>query len=229
MPASTIRQKITTLLFMVEVQHHGFTFEKWVRDTFFGGYNGKYMQKWDIPPEKNKSEDVPSSYRNLPVSVKATKYGSPIGLGDARRQRLINHPFVMIVGFWRQRTPTEKWFEEIGVAKIPIAAWNSLWGTLTIEQISLIDSKIKDLSLPYATARLDAQQWKHDYVSRSGVELVINPKIDSKRQRRIQCSLPFSTFWRFVSRNPLPSDTPNLFMVPFKNPVISGSRTFKQD
>jgi hypothetical protein len=157
------------------------------RYVFFGGYNGNYMQKWDIPPEENNSEAGPLFYRNPPVSVKTAKHGSPIGLGDVCRQRRIDIPFVMIAGFWKQRTPTEKWFETIGVAKFSTAEWSSLWGTLTIEQISLIDSRIKDLGLPYVTARRDAQQWKHDCVSSSGAELVINPKIDSKRQRRIQC------------------------------------------
>jgi len=214
---------------MVEVQYHGFTFEKWVRDTFFGGYEGSYMQKWDIPPEENYQEEVPPAYRNLPVSVKTAKYGSPIGLGDVRRQRLIDAPFMMIVGFWKQRTPSEKWFEEIAITVFSVEDWNSLWGTLSIEEISAIDSRIKDIRLPYATARLEAQQWKRDCVSRSRAELVINPKIDSKRQRRIQCSLPFATLWRFSGKAPLPTDSPKLFGISFENPVISGSRIFNQD
>jgi len=138
---------------MVEVQFHGFTFEKWVRDTFFDGYEGNYMQKWDIPPDKNSQLCIPSGYRNIPVSVKTAKYGSPIGLGDVRRQRSIDMPFVIIVGFWKQRTPFEKWFEEIGVALFTVPVWSGLWGALTIEEISEIDSRIKDLTLPYAIAR----------------------------------------------------------------------------
>jgi hypothetical protein len=33
---------------MVEVQAHGFGFEKWVRSRFFSDYEGNYMQKWDV-------------------------------------------------------------------------------------------------------------------------------------------------------------------------------------
>jgi len=214
---------------MVEVQYHGFTFEKWVRDTFFDNYEGNYMQKWDIPPDKNTQLCIPYDYRNIPVSVKTAKYGSPIGLGDVRRQRSINVPFLMIVGFWKQRTHSEKWFEEIGVALFTVPVWDVLWGALTIEEISEIDSRIKDSTLPYTMARQAAQAWKSNRVSNAGGEIVINPKIDSKSQRRIQCSIPFSSFWRVAGRVPLPTDSPSLFGVTFENPVISGSRTFNRD
>jgi len=164
-------KNIAAFKIMVEVQFHGFTFEKWVRDTFFDGYEGNYMQKWDIPPDKNSQLCIPSEHRNIPVSVKTAKYGSPIGLGDVRRQRSIDTPFMIIVGFWKQRTPSEKWFEEIGVALFTVPVWSGLWGALTIEEISEIDSRIKDLTLPYATARQTAQAWKSNRVSQSGGEI----------------------------------------------------------
>jgi len=214
---------------MVEVQHHGFTFEKWVRDTFFDQYEGSYMQKWDIPPEKNNQENVPYEYRNLPVSVKTARFGSPVALGDVGRQRSIDVPFLMIVGFWKQRTPSEKWVEEIGVALFTVPAWSGLWGALSIDEISEIDLRIKNMTLSYPAARQSAQAWKSKNVAGSGAEMVINPKIDSKRQRRIQCSIPFRTFWRMAGRIPLPTDTPSLFGVSFQNPVVSGSRKFNQE
>lgn len=67
---------------MVEVQAHGFTFEKWVRDTFFAGYTGSYMQKWDIPPEANIHQPVPVAFRHIPVSIKTARLGSPVVLSD---------------------------------------------------------------------------------------------------------------------------------------------------
>ena len=180
---------------MVEVQFHGFSFERWAKDTFFSGYLGNYMQKWDILASENKKEEVPIEWRNFPVSTKTAKWGSPIGLGDAMRQRNIDETFVMIDGFWRQRTPQEKWFEEIGVVKFHPDFWNSLWGAIDLSTLRELDSKIKDLSLHYSDARKVAKQWKSQLV-RSGSKIVINPKIDSKKQRRIQCSLPFPIFWK---------------------------------
>jgi hypothetical protein len=222
-------QQITDFHSMVEVQYHGFSFEKWVRDTLFQGYTGNYMQKWDIPPDINFHRRIPEELRNLPVSVKAAKYGSPIALGDVLRQRSIDTPFVMIVGFWRQRTSSQKWFEEIGVAHFTVESWNALWGSLSLDAIQKIDTQIKSLALPYQTARTQAQNWKQQYANNSNSQIVINPKIDSKRQRRIQCSMPFDVFWRFAGRKPSPHDAPLLYGFPFKNPVISGSRSFNQE
>jgi hypothetical protein len=93
---------------MVEVQSHGFTFEKWVRDTFFDGDRGNYMQKWDVPPDWNIHPSIPEPWRRLPVSIKAKKYGCAVELADVLRQRQIDHPFLLIVGFWRQWACLEK-------------------------------------------------------------------------------------------------------------------------
>lgn len=211
---------------MVEVQRHGFTFENWVCDTLFDGHRGRYGDEWDVPVEANRSERVPAAWRNMPVSIKAAKFGSPIGLGDVRRQRQIDVPFLMIVGFWRQRTSTEKWIEEIGVAAFPSAAWAALWGELSLTQLQALDVVVKDLSQHYREARRHARAWKKATVQLATAVLVINPKIDSKSQRRIQCSLPFRSFWQAVGRSPIASDAPALFGVSFPNPIRSSVRAF---
>ena len=211
---------------MAEVQKHGFSFEKWVRNTFFDGYEGTYMQKWDIPANQERYPLIPESFRNKPVSVKTAKYGSPIGLGDIIRQRNISVPFVMIAGFWRQRTKEEKWFEEIEAVLFTPASWNALWGDLSIDKIRPTDSEIKDLGLHYTEAREVAKSWKQRVVVPSHSTIVVNPKIDSKGQRRIQCSLPFDVFWESAGRKPQPGDSAGLFGMEFPNPLISGARTF---
>jgi hypothetical protein len=210
---------------MVEVQAHGFSFEKWVRDRFFSGYQGTYMQKWDVPPDRNVDASVPEKFHNLPVSIKTAKLGSPIGLGDVLRQRQIDHAFLMIVGFWEQRTATEKWIVDIGSAAFDSAAWQKLWGQLTLEEILGIDKAVKNLNEHYSIVRAKAQQWKMKPAVQTST-LVINPKIDSKTQRRIQCSLPYTTFWNFAGRNPTPQDFPELWGHVFPNPIKSSARTF---
>lgn len=210
---------------MVEVQAHGFSFEKWVRDHFFGGYKGNYMQKWDVPSDHNTYDAVPSDLRNLNVSIKTAKFSSPIGLGDVLRQRQINEPFVMIVGFWKQVTATEKQIVDIGVVQFTPNAWLGLWGDLTLAELQQIDVVIKNQRLPYREARARAREWKLR-ASVSTSILVINPKIDSGTQRRIQCSLPYSTFWRFVGRNANSHDCPELWGHVFPNPIRSAARKF---
>jgi len=214
---------------MVEVQHHGFSFEKWVCDKFFGGYAGCYMQKWDVPQSENRHSQVPCDLRGLPVSVKAVKYGAPIALGDALRQYSIDEPFLLIVGFWCQRSESEKWFEEMACAKIDPGLWKQLWGRLESEDLLKLDQIVKTQSTPYAEARSQAREWKKLTFASSASQIVINPKIDSKNQRRVQCSLPFRVFWKVVGREAGVADAPTLFSVEFDNPIISSSRSFTQD
>jgi hypothetical protein len=213
---------------MVEVQSHGFFFENWIRENFFEQYAGGYVQKWDIPQEFNRHKLVPTHLHDIEVSVKTAKYGSPIDLGDVLRQRMIGKPFLMIVGFWRQRTPFEKWFEDIGWVKFTPAEWNDLWGTLDMAQLLEIDRIVKDRSLHYSDVRQQAKAWKTNVANNSGSQIVINPKIDSKAQRRIQCSIPFSVFWKYAGRSASIQDHPELFGFRFKNPHLSSARTFNR-
>lgn len=210
---------------MPEVQQHGFVFEAWVLDVFFGGYRGEYGQKWDIPAGHNQSSLLPPELRSLPVSVKSIKYGSPIALGDVLRQRTIDTDFLMIVGFWRQENSAEKNIVEIAAVKFSHEDWQALWNNLTLESLQEIDGHIKNFGLHYSRARADVKQWKLRPEVRN-CRLTINPKIDSKAQRRIQCSLPFSLFWKLAGRKPDPSPRPTLFGQIFPNPILSPSRTF---
>jgi len=212
---------------MVEVQSHGFSFEHWVRQNLFAGYTGNYMQKWDVPAEANTSPPVPSHLHHLPVSIKTAKLGSPVNLGDVLRQRRIDTDFLLVAGFWRQHSPTEKCFEDIGVVHFTAAAWSSLWGELTLAQLQEIDATIKDLHLPYAAARAAARAWKRDTAAVASCRLVVNPKVDSKTQRRIQCSLPFDLFWHCARRQPVPQAAPELWGHVFPNPVRSAPRRFR--
>ena len=213
---------------MVEVQEHGFIFEKWVRETFFHGYEGKYMQKWDVPPDHNNLLAIDSSHRALPVSIKCAGFGSTICLGDALRQRSTDQPFILIAGFWHQRTVTEKWFEAIGAARFSSKSWAALWGALTLDRIADLDALVKDTSVRYDVVRRAAKEWKARNVADSGSRIVLNPKIDSKTQRRVQCSLSFDAFWESIGEEPERLDEPELYGIPFVNPIVSGARTFKK-
>ena len=210
---------------MPEVQLHGFSFEKWVRDHFFGGYLGSYMQKWDVDSNYNLIDAVPLPFRHLPVSIKTAKNGTPIGLGDVIRQRQINCDFVMIIGFWEQLNRTEKWIVDIGYAVFRADVWNNLWGQLTIDELQAIDTVVKDMNEHYSVVRQAAKRWKMNASVQSST-IVINPKIDSNTQRRIQCSLPFSVFWTLGSRDSTRSASAALWGQPFPNPILSAPRVF---
>ena len=102
-----------------------------------------------------------------------------------------------------------------------------LWGAVTLADLQKLDAVIKDKSLTPAEARAAAQKIKNAPPFTQSV-IVVNPKIDSKTQRRIQCSLPFASFWMAVGRVPQPQESPELFGHSFPNPIQSSARRFSE-
>lgn len=204
-----------------EVQQHGLVFETWIRDTFFDGYIPPgYTQKWDIPAAINLR------HGGVPVNPKATKYKTPIDLGDALRQYDIAEPFILVIGYWVQ-DGDEKRFVNIVAPRIEPEAWRKLWGPVTRADLEKLDALIKDRSLDYREARKQAQAIK-SAPPFTGSVIVVNPKIDSTGQRRLQCSLRSDDLFKHLApaaetgiQNP-----PVLWGVPFTQKVDSAPREF---
>ena len=210
------------LLEAQEVQRHGLVFETWVRETFFpGGEPAGYTDRWDIPAARNRD------HGGIPVNPKAVKWGTPIDLGDALRQWEIEEPFWLVAGFWEQATPGEKRFVKIVAARVEPAQWRALWGDITRADLERLDAIVKDRALTPAEARRAAQALKRTAPFTTGT-FVLNPKIDARGQRRLQCSLRFADFLTHlapeVSREPDP--VPALWGVPFPGPIAGGPREF---
>ena len=210
---------------MAEVQKHGFIFQSWIKDTFFGESLDGYTDKWDIEKQFNNSLDIPEEYRYLPVSVKTSKFDSPINLGDIIRQRSISEPFIMIVGFWKQKSKDEKNIVSIEAIRFDPHVWSDLWGDVTLELISELDSLVKDRTKAHKIVQTQAKEWKRN-ISAYNCRFVINPKIDSKGQRRVQCSLPFNCFWEIKGKKPVDDTNASFWNNSFPNPISSAPRTF---
>ena len=229
------------LLAAAEVQAHGLVFERWVRETFFPSYSPEnYTGKWDVPGAANHLADP--TLAGLPVNPKATKLGGPVGLGDALRQFDIEEPFILVLGFWEQSADDEKRFVQILAPRVEPAAWRALWGPVTRADLERLDALVKDRSLSPVEARLRAQEMKKQPPF-SGAVFVLNPKIDARGQRRLQCSLRYADVFRHLAPDiaPLPASgakadadasapepvpVPTLWGVPFPGPVPSPPRQF---
>ncbi len=210
-----------------EVQAHGLVFEHWVADTFFGAYRPDgYTQKWDIPASANHLADP--ALADLPANPKAARHGAPVGLGDALRQYDIAEPFLLILGYWEQTAPTEKRFVKLLAPRIEPAAWRALWGPVTRADLEALDALIKDRGLPVAEVRRRAQAMKSRPPFSEAV-FVLNPKIDTRGQRRLQCSLRYADVFRHLApeASPAPEAAPALWGVPFPGPVASAPRDLK--
>lgn len=205
-----------------EVQRHGLVFEEWIDDTFFDGYRPpSYTQKWDIPASANKR------FGGIPVNPKATKYRTPVDLGDALRQFDIAEPFMLVIGYWRQEGD-EKRFVNIVAPRIAPADWRKLWGPVTRADLERLDAVIKDRSLTPPQARAAALKMKREPPFTQCV-FVLNPKIDSKTQRRLQCSLRFDDVFRYLAPDAdrRVHEHPSLFGVEFPAKVDSKPRTLR--
>lgn len=204
-----------------EVQRHGLVFETWIRDTFFDGYTPPgYTQKWDIPAEAN------ARHGGVPVNPKAAKYRTPVDLGDALRQYDIAEPFILVVGFWVQ-DGEDKRFVNIVAPHVTPEIWRKLWGPVTRADLERLDAVIKDRSLDHREARKQAHAIKSAPPFTESV-IVVNPKIDSKGQRRLQCSLRSDDLFKHLAPD-APAGvqkTPSLWGVPFPAAVKSGPREF---
>ena len=218
-----------TLSQAAEVQLHGLVFEHWVCDTFFSGYRPPgYTQKWDIPADANHLADP--ALAGLPANPKATKFRAPVGLGDALRQYDIAEPFLLILGYWEQPSPDEKVFVKILAPRVDPDTWRKLWGPVTRADLERLDAVIKDRSLTPAEARRRAQQIKAQQPFSECI-FVLNPKIDSKTQRRLQCSLRYEDVLKYLTpgTSHKPDASPSLWGTPFPGAVSSPPRTFAEE
>ncbi|MBW3635166.1 MAG: hypothetical protein KY445_01715 [Armatimonadetes bacterium] len=205
-----------------EVQNHGVVFEKWIRDTFFDGYEPKsYTQKWDIPASANKR------FGGVAINPKAIKYRAPVDLGDALRQYQIDEPFIMIIGYWQQEGDKKR-FVNVVAARIEPAQYRKLWGDVTLEDLRKLDAVIKETP-DYREARKLAQAMKKSKPFSSSI-ITLNPKIDSKTQRRLQCSLSFGNVFKHLAptADPAIQERPLLWGVPVLGAFDSPARSFKR-
>lgn len=203
-----------------EVQRHGLVFERWVRDTFFHGYQPTgYTQRWDIPAEANKD------HGGVPVNPKAVKHGTPVDLGDAVRQYEIDEPFVLLVGFWQQEGDTKR-FVQFAAPLIRPEKWRELWGPVTYADLLKLDELIKDTGRPIEEIRKLALKIKNAPPFSQAI-IQVNPKIDAT-QRRLQCSIRFADFFKHLAPDlsAEPQPEPKLWGVAHPGPVESPPRDF---
>lgn len=205
---------------MVEVQSHGFVFENWVKDTFFNGYRGGYSDKWDVPMKFNK--------KGLPVSIKTAKYGSTIGLGDAIRQFSTDEDFLLIVGFWKQEGKLKRIVNASSVI-IKKDDWKDLWVPIKLIDLQKLDSLIKNMNIGHKEVRIMAQDLKKT-TPYSLAKITLNPKIDSKKQRRLQCGIKFNLYFEKFATNTSSEiiENPSLFGVNVPPPWKSEGRKFNR-
>lgn len=171
-------------------QMHGKIFEDQFKVAFRGASDSSRTHNsfFDI----EKKFDKFNEFKKLPTSIKTTK-NKTVCLADARRIFSINEEFRLLV----------LQYEQVGEEKLPkrifeffptTSEWNSLKLGLEFDDVkSFHDELVKYAVGEHDAARIWAKKKKkelqkiHKLSKAKGFEL--NPKIDSKRQRRLQCSI----------------------------------------
>ncbi|NJM50485.1 MAG: hypothetical protein HC843_06010 [Sphingomonadales bacterium] len=127
--------------------------------------------------------------KGLATSIKASG-NDTIGLSDARRFFSVIQPYRMIVGRYRQ-SGGQKVFAEVHECILSQEAIVTLHGAMTLEIVTDFHEGLLLNNFPQ-DQHLAARAWAQDRkaaLAQVETKIILNPKIDSKSQRRLQCSV----------------------------------------
>jgi hypothetical protein len=169
-----------------ESQAHGLIWEYIILFYIFGlEKNNNYTSKFDIPCSKNKYDS------NENISIKTTSSNS-IDCGDIMRFFSRSKENITIIVIVYKQVGDYKKIVEILEINYTEELRNILFGTITIEVLNEYITFIK--SIPNGKVSADTKRlykkMKKDLQMNYGMKINISPKVDSKNQRRVQCSIP---------------------------------------
>jgi len=178
----------------MEVQNHGVLFE----DSIIRAITGLSKDEYQTLLENayTASMDVVKGIEsNVNYSVKVSKDGKSIGCGDVLR--FIRHSrddeFTMVVGAWQQITPEVKRYSTIYEFNIKPADYATLWAGITEEAVRPFVDYVKSIPTGKEGQMANRKLWKERrqaiYDTYGQGLCAIDAKIDSKNQRRVQCSI----------------------------------------
>lgn len=164
-------------------QLHGKKIEDLIKNTFQGSADSfrEITAKFDIEAKFDKE-------RNLDTSIKASK-SLIIEMADARRFFSNQEPFRLLVCRYKQ-TGKKKEFYEINEIFLTQEILTEIKGNIPYLEVEKFHNSLKDFPIgKHKEARAFAQDRKKELLEKFKSSIILNPKIDSKNQRRLQCSL----------------------------------------
>lgn len=194
---------------MTASQQHGFVFENHIhqeveRRLGDGSGTPAYFQvehtaRFDLPAWRDPTgEGVPTSIK---IARRAANGKVRVDLADARRTvSLSEEPMLrMLVGVYDQRGEN-KVVDEVREYLIPADCWAEATGDVPPAMVSRFHNAIK---VPdHHQARATARQWKKKLDEHYPGIVRWAAKIDSKNQRRLQCSVYLDELEALVATHP---------------------------
>mgnify|MGYP001432306439 FL=1 len=177
---------ILNQLFM-EVQSHGNDYEDLVIKRFTGLTKKEYDKLKGKGGYTSSMDIVKGLLSNKDRSVKTAK-NNKVDCGDILR-RMNEKEYEIIVGQYRQDGGNKVVHTEY-VFNIKPEDYDKLWGTMKYELVEEFNKFVK--SIPAGREAQQATKGERtrikNNISCKDALMVIHPKVDSKSQRRVQCS-----------------------------------------
>jgi hypothetical protein len=171
---------------MTRNQLHGKKFEDQIKGC------GLFSGASDTGRSVTSGMDIEARFdkiHGLPTSIKTTG-GNVVTLSDARRFWAIDYPFRMLVGSYRQMADVKQFdvVHEFLLAKGDLA---DLKGDVVAAEVERLHSGIGQRAFPLGMHR-EARVWmggQKRALTNQNSKIILNAKIDSQSQRRLQCSV----------------------------------------
>tara|TARA_B100001113_G_C21049246_1_gene595946 strand:- start:571 stop:1176 length:606 start_codon:yes stop_codon:yes gene_type:complete len=170
----------------MEVQQHGNYFED-LKIKELTGYGKEEYDSFKSNGYTSSMDLVEGLYVDRNYSIKTAK-GNKVDCGDILR-RMVEDDYNIVVGLWKQ-SGDNKIFHTEYTFNIKPEDMVKLWGNMKYEDVKEFDSFIK--SIPSGkeaqqTTKAERTSRKKTLADKNAL-MVIHPKVDSKNQRRVQCS-----------------------------------------
>lgn len=201
---------------MPENQQHGFLWESEIKTKVFGLTGpDPYTAVHDVDRARNTLNP------NENVSIKTTG-NSVLCMGDALRvfeyEAGVEHTCIVVQYVQRDEQKILTNSYELDLTKRDI-----LWGGVTKQDVEELDRLVRSMPANRREPDIDRAiaQKKKELNAKSGA-IRFNPKIDSKNQRRLQCSIPkFATYRGLIKTS---TTQPIIRGVAIVGSVLSGRR-----
>lgn len=208
-------------------QMHGKNFENLIKASN-GMFTSATADRKRSPNERFDIGEEDDRILGIPTSIKSSK-GDVVALSDARKfWESFNYlPYRIIVGRYKQTEHLKAFFEihEIILQEI---YRDDLLGSILESEICEFHNGLREFKAgPQEQSRASswAQKKKLDLDSRRGL-VTLNPKIDSKNQRRLQCSISLKKIVNILEKGDYILHDENFGILTLPLLIKSGSRTF---
>ena len=187
----------------MEQQHHGFVFEDAIVLDITGFTKEEYQKK--LPSGYTAAMDIVKDiHSEKDYSIKVSSNGKSVGCGDILRfNSHFQNGFTMLIGCWFQKNSTTKTFYRIYEFNIKPEHYQAFWGGLDNNNLTPFVNYVKSIEHGKAAQMANRTIWKQRrdalYATHGRGIVSIDAKIDSKKQRRVQCSIKIEDMIRVCS------------------------------